>query len=119
MSMLFEVGDFFPEIKIHKEMKNFLMTNQGSKLYIKINTGQVDQFVLLNLKGLALSKAKPKHIFRILDSEVAKSDVYVDMFSHMVVHYGIHDAIIDDMFFVAYQHVCYLKQPPHTFNSRN
>jgi hypothetical protein len=35
-------GERLPEIKMHSEMKNFLVTNQGSRLYIKINTGQVD-----------------------------------------------------------------------------
>jgi hypothetical protein len=56
--MFFAVGDCLPEINMHKEMKNFFVTNQGSKLYIKINTGHVDQFVLLSLKGLTPSNAK-------------------------------------------------------------
>jgi len=30
--MFFDVGDIFLEMRMHKEMKNFFVTNQGSKL---------------------------------------------------------------------------------------
>ena len=62
-SMLLDVGDCLPEIKMHNEMKNFFVTNQGSKLYIKTRIGHVDQFVLFNLKGLTPSNAKASRKF--------------------------------------------------------
>ena len=48
--MFVEDGDFLPDINIHNDMKNFIVINYGSKLYIKINTGHVDQLVVLSLK---------------------------------------------------------------------
>ena len=62
--MFVAVGDRFPDIKMHNEMKNFFVTNQGSKLYIKTSTGHVDQVVLLNLNGLTSSSAKASRMLR-------------------------------------------------------
>jgi hypothetical protein len=61
--MFVAVGDRFPDIKMHNEIKNFFVTNHGSKLYIKTSTGHVNQFVLLKLNELTPSSAKASRKF--------------------------------------------------------
>ena len=61
--MFVAVGDHFPHINMDNDMKNFLVTNHGFKLNIKISTGHVDQFVLLNLNGFTPSSANASRMF--------------------------------------------------------